>query len=341
MLIVADGQGAADDSAGIHIHDLGAIGGRRAGRAFTGSLRALRLVRTLRPRLVHFHDPELIPLGLVLKTLGYRVIYDAHEDLPRQILSKHWIPSWLRHATARTMALVEWIAGRTFDGVVAATPTIAKRFPEHKRALVPNFPIGSELLRLNSTPHRNRPPWFVYVGGIAAIRGAREMVAALEHLRDVGDVRLHLAGRFDQPRLADSLARMPMWASSVEHHGFIDRGAVADLLGQARAGLVILQPLRSYMDSLPIKMFEYMSAGIPVIASDFPLWRGIIDDAACGLLVDPRAPDAIADAMRWILDHPGDAEAMGRRGRMAVEQMYNWDRASTALLDLYSHIGIG
>ena len=81
-----------------------------------------------------------------------------------------------------------------------------------------------------------------------------------------------------------------------------------------------------------------MSAGIPVIASDFPLWRQIVSSARCGLLVDPQDPRAIAEAMRWILKHPAEAESMGQRGRLAVERTYNWDIEVTKLIDLYSKL---
>ena len=100
-------------------------------------------------------------------------------------------------------------------------------------------------------------------------------------------------------------------------------------------GLVVLHPTRNYLDALPVKMFEYMAAGLPVIASDFPLWRKIIDGAGCGLLVDPLDPQAIAEAIDWVLAHPEEAEAMGRRGREAVEAIYNWERESETLVNLY------
>lgn len=85
-------------------------------------------------------------------------------------------------------------------------------------------------------------------------------------------------------------------------------------------------------------MFEYMSASLPVIASDFPLWRRIIDGAGCGLLVDPLNSEAIVEAMRWILDHPTEAEAMGMRGRQAVERTYNGDAEAEKLLNLYKKL---
>ena len=81
-----------------------------------------------------------------------------------------------------------------------------------------------------------------------------------------------------------------------------------------------------------------MAASLPVIASDFPLWRQIVDGAGCGLLVDPLDPKAIAGAIQWLLDNPHEAEAMGRRGRQAVATEYNWDRETRKLVALYNRM---
>jgi glycosyltransferase involved in cell wall biosynthesis len=175
------------------------------------------------------------------------------------------------------------------------------------------------------------------VGGIVNIRGAKEMVIALEYLRDISGLKLEMAGEFSPDGFDNELRVLLAW-SLVNYHGHIGRSEVANLLGGVRAGLVVLHPVINYIDALPVKMFEYMAAGLPVIASDFPLWRQIIEGAQCGLLVDPMCPEAIADAMRWILVHPIEAEAMGRRGRKAVEEKYNWNHEADKLIDLYKKL---
>ena len=101
---------------------------------------------------------------------------------------------------------------------------------------------------------------------------------------------------------------------------------------------MLFYPEPNHIDVQPNKMFEYMAAGLPVIASNFPHWREIIEGAGCGLLVDPLDPEAIAAAMKWILDHPAEAEAMGQRGRQAVEKKYNWESQSLQLLEIYNRL---
>jgi glycosyltransferase involved in cell wall biosynthesis len=299
-----------------------------------GCYRSFIAILKMKPAVVHFHDPELIPLGLLLNVIGYKVIYDVHEDVPRQTLSKHYLPRVIRKPLARIIGELEWFGAKAFNAIVPATPRIAERFPAHKTVTVQNVPIATELLWPASVPYGKRAQSFAYVGIIAANRGAVEMVRAFESLSGIPGVKLDLAGAFSPHGLADTLQALPGWVS-VNYHGKVSRVQLAHLLGDAKAGLVLFHPSPNHVDAQPNKMFEYMSAGLPVIASDFPLWRRIIDGAGCGLLVDPLNPEAISDAVRWIMDHPVEAEAMGRRGRQAVEGTFNWDFEAAKLLSLY------
>lgn len=338
VYVVADGLGDNHGSEpGIAIHDLGRPGRGRIVRAIAGNVRAFRLLRRLKPVLVHFHDPELIPLGLVLKATGHKVIYDVHEDVPRQIRSKYWIPVLARTPAALAMSAMEWLAAKSFDAVIVATPTIADRFPCAKTAVVQNFPIAAELDAGDACSYPGRAQSFVYVGGIARARGCREIVDALALVNQTHACGLEMAGTFIQDSFKSELSARPGW-QHVRYLGHLPREGVRDALGRARAGLVTLYPEPNYVQSYPVKMFEYMAAGLPVIASDFPLWRSIIEGAGCGLLADPLKPDDIAAHMRWIVDHPIEAQAMGDRGRAAVQAVYNWDTEAAKLVALYERV---
>ena len=161
--------------------------------------------------IYHFHDPELIPVGIMLKLKGKKVIYDVHEDVPKQILTKYWIPSFLRRTVSAGASLFEKIGSKFFDGIVAATPTIADKFPLDKTAAVQNFPMLNELVTPDATPYPDRPNDIVYVGGIAALRGIREMVQAVELLPETLKARLCLAGAFIPAELYDEICAMPGW----------------------------------------------------------------------------------------------------------------------------------
>ena len=170
-----------------------------------------------------------------------------------------------------------------------------------------------------------------------AIRGIREMTAAIGLLSDYPAVKLSLAGTFYPIDLGTTIMRLP-GADKLEYLGQQSRSDVRTLFGSSRAGLVTFYPVRNHVEAQPNKLFEYMSAGLPVIASDFPLWRQIIEGADCGLLVDPCDPSQIADAMRYLLEHSDEGEAMGKLGRLAVEEKYNWEREGIKLVQLYDRI---
>lgn len=284
--------------------------------------------------IYHFHDPELIPVGVKLRCKGKKVIYDVHEDLPRQILTKTWIAPYLRRIVGTCAQLVESKCVRYIDRIITVTSTIADRFPENKTSIVHNYPILAELTVTNPKPYHERLPVVVYVGGITEIRGIKEMVEAVKLIPEDLGVRLALAGKFSSPELENEVCSMAGW-ESVDYLGWQSREGVAGLYNRARVGLVLLHPTLNYLDSCPIKLFEYMSAGIPVIASDFPLWRKVVSDIGCGLLVEPLDPRAIADSIRWLLVHSVEAELMGKRGQDAVVKRYNWDTEARKLLDVY------
>ncbi len=287
--------------------------------------------------IYHFHDPELIPGGLLLRALGKRVIYDAHEDVPRDILFKWWIPRTLRRPASLFVAGVEWIAGHTLSGIVAATPVIARRFPQQRAALVQNYAFKSEIAFGNDdVPHGKRRA-VAYVGGVTVDRCAIELVEAIARVQRSPDVSLLIAGIADPPSLVGALAALPGWPR-VDYRGLQDRVGVRRLLAESCVGLVLFHPRQSYLESQPVKMFEYMAAGLPVIAADFPRFRAIVEGNRCGLCVPPRDVAAIASAIEWMFDHPAEAQEMGKRGRELVRRSLNWEHEEQQLLRLYERV---
>lgn len=332
-LIVADGRGneTKDD---VRIIDVGLPRGRL--RRFMQTTRLVRRkAAQLNADIYHLHDPELLPAGLVLKASGKRVVFDSHEDVPRQILSKSYLPRFLRRPLAFVVGVIERTIVRRLDHVVAATPAIRDKFKRMKVRTtdINNYPMLGELA---VEPSSRRPTSDVcYVGGIVATRGIREIVAALALTRTQG--KLLLAGPFPEAQVRAEVATMPGW-SKVQELGVVDRAGVRDVLAESAAGLVTLHPTPAYLESLPVKMFEYMSAGLPVIASDFPLWRDIVEGSGCGVCVDPLDPVAIAAAIDSIVENPDMGREMGKNGYRAVHEKYNWAAEEKKLLALYDEL---
>lgn len=285
-------------------------------------------------QVYHFHDPELIPVGLLLKAQGKKVIYDVHEDVPRDIVSKTWIPKYFRQIIAGIFEKLEDFAARYYDAIVTATPFILGRFLKLNcnAVNINNYPILDELY-LSNVDWNKKERAVCYVGGITDIRGIFEMVEAIGHT----EAKLLLAGQFSSPVQRAKAATMPGWAK-VQELGQLNRIEVAQTLQRVMAGLVVFYPMDCHINAQPNKMFEYMSAGIPVIASNFPLWQEIIEGNECGICVEPLNPTAIAQAIQWIIDHPDEAKRMGENGRKAVEKKYNWETEAVSLLNLYKSI---
>lgn len=314
---------------------------QRPGRVLRMTMMALdafRAVRREEADVIHVHDPELIPLALMLRLLGRQVVYDSHEDLPLQISGKPWIPHWLVRPMAMASAALVRIAGRGVSAVVAATEVVARRFPPSRTVVIHNFPATVHVPRLTGANlYADRSADVAYVGGLSTARGLRQMLEAMDSLPPELGARLHLAGRFQPASLEIQTSRF-RGASHAIWHGWLDADDVAALLENVRVGLCVLQPLPNYVDSLPTKLFEYMAASLPVVASDFSPWKAIIDGAGCGLLVDPSDPTAIASAIERLLRDVDTAAEMGRRGRKAVLSQYTWEAEAAKLTALYDRM---
>ena len=327
-----------EDRQGVKIRHVEKLGGGRLKRMLLTSWKVFKKAWGQNADIYHFHDPELIPAGILLRLKGAKVIYDVHEDVPKQILSKDWIPGYLRYPVAMLIALMEWVSTRFFfSGIAAATPTIAKRFPDKKTVTIQNFPIREEIkLAKDPIPFAKRDNKVIYIGGIAKIRGIVQCVEAMAKVNQK-NASLLLGGKISSASFAQELENTKGW-DRIDQLGWLDRDEVVKQLQISCAGLVLLHPRPNYIDSLPVKMFEYMAAGLPVIASDFPLWREIIGENKCGLLVDPMNSEAIANAIDWIFSHPEDAQQMGLEGLKTVQTIYNWGMEEQKLLTFYKGI---
>ncbi len=332
-LVVADGIGPARQD-GVRIVDVGPAGARFK-RMFGTTRRVLAQALLIDADIFHLHDPELIPAGLVLKQRGKKVIFDAHEDVPVQLLSKPYLDPVSRRMVAGAFAAYERYACKQFDGIIAATPFIRDKFFKINRRTIDinNYPLACEFDA--SADWQAKARQVCYVGSVAAIRGIRELVQACSLLRS--DATLALAGRFSEPRLETEVTGYRGWGQ-VRALGHQDRSGVRAVMAGSMAGLVTLHPERNYLDALPVKMFEYMAAGIPVIASDIPLWRGILTSNGCGVCVNPYDPAAIASAIDYFVLNPDVARQMGRNGRRAIVDKYNWPVESAKLIAFYENL---
>lgn len=311
----------------------------RLGRMLVTTWRAFKKSVQQDADVYHFHDPELIPAGLLLRLRRKKVVRDVREDFPSLILEKPYIPRWIKPIISWVVGKLEKFASRHTSAIVAATPGIAERFrrlnPE--TATVRNYPSLEELRQLNVPAFGERPNWVIYSGSLSERRGLLEMIEAMRLLRSDLGVRLKLAGCFSPPRLLADVRSRAGW-ESVDFLGYLGRPSLLSLLVHGRVGLVTMHRTRHIAAAWPVKLFEYMLAGMPVIVSDIPLWREIVERAGCGIVVDPQSPASIATAIERILSYPEEAESMGQNGFRAVCETYNWANEEKTLLSLYHRL---
>ncbi|MBO6639966.1 MAG: glycosyltransferase [Roseitalea sp.] len=308
----------------------------RLGRVVVGQLRVLvRLLKT-RAAIYHYHDPELLPVALVLRMTGRTVVYDAHEELSTDVLDKPWIPAFLRPMVAKLAGAIEWTTGRFMNAIIVATPGIAPCYPSSKVALVRNYPPHEEISGSDGdhdATGADEDEGAVFVGLLNAIRGGYVLAQAMQQTQHE-NASLTVIGAVDDPALREAFASA-VSRGSVSLEGWLARPEAMASMHRARVGILLYQPVQHHLISLPNKLFEYMAAGIPVIASDFPQWREILEEVECGIIVDPEDAVAVAAAIDWIYAHPDEAQAMGQRGRNAVLDRFNWNSEFRTLLGLY------
>jgi glycosyltransferase involved in cell wall biosynthesis len=331
-LVVIDGRGSSSVD-GVRVVDAGRRAGHRLGRIISGAARVFIAARRLRADVYHIHDPELIPWGLLLRAEGARVIYDAHEHVPEDILSKHYLPAQLVKPLASVLGAFELGAAKRMSGVIAATPHIADRFRAHCATVegIYNFPLTDELAR--AAPWEARARQACYVGGVSLNRGIREVAQAARLCR----AKVVVAGPLWDGLDSLKVEEIPGW-SNLCYVGQLPREKVADVMAQSRVGVVTFLAIQSHRNALPNKLFEYMSAGIPVVASNFPLWREIVDETGSGLCVDPSDPEAIAAAIDELVENETLARQCSANGIQAVAEKFNWSTQERKLSRLYDRV---
>jgi len=271
----------------------------------------------------HCHEPDALVVGLLHKLRGKKVVYDVHE---------HW-PSELPHDLGAPQGLApfidpveRWLARRA-DAVVVVSGSVGARF-DHP-VILPNYPDPATTL-LPPPATLNLHAFSTIAANLHTFHGVPEALAALDRLRAGGweDAQLTLVGTVRAP--------LPP-AAPVTCTGYLPQAQIPATLQAAGVGLVLLQPeYENIRIGLPNKLFSYMAAGVPVIASALPEIRQVVGDARCGILVPPGNVAKIVDAARWFADHPAAARTMGLNGQQAIMTRYRWDVVEERLVAVYA-----
>ena len=331
VLIVPNGRD--DEIDNIKIKHIPIVRGRLR-RFFISTFQVLIACYREKADIYHYHDPELMIAGMILRLSGKKVIIDIHDDVLYFMNNKHYLPISIRKPIGLGVLMLQKFLILFHSGVVTATPFISKRFGKRHVISVQNFPEYSRFERCKQIPYDQRPLKFIFTGVM------HEKAGFINYLKTASlfdsDYTIDIVGRFSPQSLVKKLQPY----SAIQFKPWMEYDSVLHEIMSSRAGLCLYPSTPQFVESYPRKFFEYMAAGIPVIASDFPLWREIIHKNGAGLLVNPESPEDISDAIKWIATNQTEAKQMGKNGRKLVEEIYCWEKEKEKLIAFYEKLKI-
>lgn len=285
---------------------------------------------TLDADIYHLHDPDLLPMGNKLKKLGKKIIFDSHEDVPLQIIDKEWIPKIIRFLTSKIYEIYEKHSVKKYDAIISVTPNIVDRFRSfHSNTfMVTNYPVVDENEIIIRTPEKA----ICFAGGITSQYRHHNILKAIEN---IDDIKYLLAGSTTKEYLS-MLKGLPAW-EKVDYVGRIPHSEVKKIYSRSNAGIAINSTIQVKGQGTlgNVKLFEFMEAKLPVICTDYRLWKEIVEGNKCGICVEPDNIEEIRNAIEYIINNPKEAQHMGENGRRAVLREYNWKTQEKELLEIY------
>lgn len=323
VTLVARGESRTEK--GVKVLGLGSTPKGRLHRMLFFSRKVFQAALSLDCDIYHFHDPELLPYGKKIARIGKKVIFDSHEDVPAQIMNKDWIPKSMRALIAKLYTHYETSAVKQFAAVITATEYIGKKFVGRAKISCPihNYPELSDI-HFHDNSFETREKLICYVGGITKTRGEDTMKEAIHGMPDM---KLILAG----PHAVED-------DDNVSYVGKLNRKEVDELYETARCGLLLSEISPNAVNSLPIKLFEYMAAGLPMVISDYPMWKDFYEGQGVGICVDPKNIEQIREAIQDLVNDPQRSRQMGLKGRKLIEERYNWAVEEKRLVALYQDL---
>lgn len=339
VYLVATGESYVQE--GVNVVGVGKIPSSRLERMLITTRKVYKAALNLQCEVYHLHDPELLPYAILLKRKGKKVIFDSHENVSEQILTKYWIPLFMRQHIANVYRRFEKYVTKKIDGVIIVTPSQIPLFKEVQNNLqmITNYPIidQKDLTRNQNYLDDKNIHQICFAGGITP---QWNHLAIASVLAIVPSLRYCIAGPTEDEYLA-KLLNNPSWNNQITYLGILDQTGVANLYTLSLCGMALL----GYDTQVGregtlgnTKLFEYMKYGLPIICSDLILWKNIIDKHNCGITVNPNNLQEIIDALNFLIHNPVEARKMGNNGHRAFIQEYNWDTQVPKLLQLYAEI---
>lgn len=284
--------------------------------------------------IYHFHDPELLFAGYLLKKRGKRVVFDSHENYSMQIKEKKYIPYLIRRVISYIYFCIERFVIKRIDSVIIpCTFEGVNSFQKFAKntTFIGNYPLLTEMYDAFDENNNNDKDKICYVGSLTYERGVYHIVQASK----AANVKLVLAGDFASEKFKSQIEGLI--DDRIDYRGLLNREQIVNLYKESFIGVCNILPYGQYhkIDTLATKVFEYMSMGLPVIISDYYYSKNILEKYKFGVAVNPDNISEIRNAINYIKSNPEIASMMGRNGRRAVKEEFNWENEALKINNLY------
>ncbi|MBP2144644.1 glycosyltransferase involved in cell wall biosynthesis [Methanofollis sp. W23] len=297
----------------------------------------------------HCHEPSSLLVATMLKFIRRKkIIYDVHEYYPSIIAGDLLFPPIIRPFIHRIADIGETLMARCADAIIIVRDDLKKRFSTVSNRDVETifvYPDSRLFLEIERSPALYSPRSVIYEGGVdIRKRGLDKYLYALKSLsKKYPDIIFKIVGVIPGSDLewANQFVMRNGLESNFDVHDWVNYADVPKYLVNSGVGVILFQPV-SYNNimGIPNKLFDYMAAGIPVVASNNPNISRIVEDSNCGILVDPMDDHMIADAIDYLFENPDVARQFGKNGRDAIKTKYNWINMEKKLLGLYKKIAV-
>jgi glycosyltransferase involved in cell wall biosynthesis len=294
------------------------------------NIRSLSLINRINPDVIHIHDPELLLIGVICRIFGFIVIYDVHEDLPKDIMHKN-MNVILKKIISFLIEPFEICASLIIKNVIVVTPSLFKRFEGRalNLALIRNFPNNLQINNQNFSP--SEVNYILYSGTISVNRGIYEIIESVAMFQ--GKVKLILVGEFQNEALQSLVMKHKGW-KFVDFKGYVSQEELYKYYSVSLIGLVTLHNISTYREAFPVKLFEYINSGLPVVMSDFPVWKTIFEGKDVGVSVNPSDSVEIFNAINTIFNNYEEY----KKNVFLFYGKYTWENEKEGLINFYNKI---
>lgn len=320
---------------GLNIHSVNTWLKFRPYRMLIGTIKVVLKGLTLNGKIYHIHDPELLPATILLKFFGKKIVYDVHENYAASLMTK----PYLTQNSCKTKTLA-WLVGKLerffsifYDLIIATTPLIADLFNPKKTIIVANFPVIYFDQNINQQPRTKN---LIYAGGLTKIRGVKEMVQVMGLIPEHYQCRLILAGKFESSSFEEEVRSLPDW-NKISYVGWQSRDQLNKLCTESYLGLLLFHKVQNHFFCVPNKIFEYLSCGLPVIATNFDHWKDFNKDTDCISFVEPHDVQAIAKIIIQYLEE-NNIDHIRNDAISLVKNHFTWNSESKKLIQAYEKL---